>query len=87
MKNCMKRASVSDLRTRFPLLARWLDNGEPIEITRRGQVIALLSPAAARARAGKLKKPDILKRLRAIYGDLVLPEEESRAILDESKSG
>jgi antitoxin (DNA-binding transcriptional repressor) of toxin-antitoxin stability system len=82
----MKTATVRDLRTKFPLLARWMDNGEPIEITRRGQVIALLTPAAGSVvAAGKPRKPDIAKRLRAIYGDFVLPEEESKAILDENK--
>ena len=80
----MKTATVRDLRTRFPVLARWMDSGEPIEITRRGRVIARLTPVAS-ARAGNAKKPDILKRLREIYGDYVMPEEEANAILDYDK--
>ena len=80
----MKTATVRDLRTKFPVLARWMDNGEPIEITRRGRVIARLTPAAA-GRVGKERKPDIMKRLREIYGDYVIPDEEVAAILSHNK--
>ena len=82
----MKTATVRDLRTKFPVLARWMDNGEQIEITRRGRVIAHLTPAAgSKAKAGKVKKPDMMKQLREIYGDYVMPEEEAKAILDYNK--
>ncbi len=80
----MKTATVRDLRTKFPVLARWMDNGEPVEITRRGRVIAHLTPAAG-GRAGKMKKPDMMKQLREIYGDHVMPEAEAKAILDHNK--
>jgi len=80
----MKTATVRDLRTKFPVLARWMDNGEPIEITRRGRVIARLTPAADE-KAGKAEKPDMMKQLREIYGDYVMPEKEAKAILDYNK--
>ena len=51
----MKTATVRDLRTKFPVLARWMEDGEAIEITRRGRVIAHLTPAAA-GKAGTAKK-------------------------------
>jgi hypothetical protein len=47
----MKTATVRDLRTKFPVLARWI----------------------------------IMKRLREIYGDYVMPEKEAEAILDYNK--
>lgn len=78
----MKTATVRDLRTKFPVLARWIDSGESIEITRRGRVIAHLTPAG---RGKKAAKPDILKRIHEIYGDYVMPEEESKEILDYNK--
>ena len=81
----MKTASVRDLRTKFPVLARWMGDGEAIEITRRGRVIAHLTPAAGGNNAGRVKKPDIMKQLREIYGDYVMPEEEAKAILDYNK--
>ena len=80
----MKTATVRDLRTKFPVLSRWLDDGQQIEITRRGRVIALLTPAG-NPKPGKLKKPDIMKQLREIYGDYVMPEEEAQAIMDLSR--
>jgi antitoxin (DNA-binding transcriptional repressor) of toxin-antitoxin stability system len=80
----MKTATVRDLRTKFPVLARWMDNGEPIQITRRGRVIAHLTPAAG-SKTGKAKKPDMMKQLHEIYGDYVMPDEEVRWILDHNK--
>ncbi len=80
----MKTASVRDLRTKFPVLARWMDDGDSIAITRRGRVIAHLTPAPNR-NGHTAKKPDIMKRLRGIYGDYVMPQKEARAILDENK--
>jgi antitoxin (DNA-binding transcriptional repressor) of toxin-antitoxin stability system len=79
----MRTATVRDLRTKFPVLARWIENGEEIEITRRGRVIARLSPPAAGK--GKPKKPDMMKQLREIYGDYVMPAGEAQAILDYNK--
>lgn len=66
------------------MLARWMENGEPIEITRRGRVVAHLTPAA-KAAEGATSKPDIIKRLRKIYGDYLMAEEETTAILDHNK--
>jgi prevent-host-death family protein len=80
----MRTATVRDLRTKFPVLVRWMEDGEEIEITRRGRVIARLTPAAG-GKTGTVKKPDIMKRLREIYGDYVMPEGEAQAILDYNK--
>ncbi len=80
----MKTASVRDLRIKFPVLARWLDDGQVIEITRRGRVIARLTPAAAPGPKA-LRKPDMMKQLHEIYGDFVMPEKEAKAILDYSR--
>jgi antitoxin (DNA-binding transcriptional repressor) of toxin-antitoxin stability system len=80
----MKTATVRDLRTKFPVLARWMEDGEQIQITRRGRVIAHLTPAAS-ARPDKPKKPDMMKQLREIYGDFIIPEKEVKAILDYNK--
>ena len=81
----MKTASIRDLRTKFPVLARWMDDGEAIEITRRGRVIAHLTPAAGGGKTGRTQKPDMMKQLREIYGESMMPEKEARAILDYNK--
>jgi len=66
----MKKATVRDLRYDFPRIERLLRDGEEVEITKRQQVIARLVPERT-ARARQL--PDFLGRLKAIYGNKVLP--------------
>jgi antitoxin (DNA-binding transcriptional repressor) of toxin-antitoxin stability system len=63
----MKRASVRDLRYDFPKVEKMLAEGEPIEITKRNQVIGTLSPPQK-----KVEFPDFMARLKKIYGDKVL---------------
>jgi antitoxin (DNA-binding transcriptional repressor) of toxin-antitoxin stability system len=63
----MKRASVRDLRYDFPRVERMLAQGEPIEITKRNQVIGTLSPAIKKAEI-----PDFMGRMKKIYGDKIL---------------
>ena len=41
----MKTATVRDLRNNFARLAKWIEHGEQITITRNGQSFAKLSPA------------------------------------------
>jgi antitoxin (DNA-binding transcriptional repressor) of toxin-antitoxin stability system len=73
------------LRTKFLVLARWMDDGEAIEITRRGRVVAHLTPAPGAGKAGRAQKPDMMKQLCEIYGDSVMPEKEAKAILGYNK--
>lgn len=63
----MKRASVRDLRYRFPEVERLLREGKEIEITKRNRVIARLAPARQRGTA-RPEWPDFLGRMRKIYG-------------------
>jgi antitoxin (DNA-binding transcriptional repressor) of toxin-antitoxin stability system len=41
----MKTTTVRDLRNRFPGVAAWMTEGEPVEITRGGKFFARLVPA------------------------------------------
>jgi prevent-host-death family protein len=50
----MKTATVRDLRTKFPALARELAHGEEISITRRGKPVARLLPPARRTTRKKV---------------------------------
>ena len=61
----MKRATLRDLRYRFPAVESLLEAGEEIEITRRKRVIARLLPPAKLSRR---KRPDFLARLKQMYG-------------------
>ena len=42
----MKTATVRDLRNKFADVARWIEHGEQVSITRNGKSFATLSPAA-----------------------------------------
>jgi antitoxin (DNA-binding transcriptional repressor) of toxin-antitoxin stability system len=41
----VKTATVRDLRNNFARLAKWIEHGEQITITRNGETFAKLSPA------------------------------------------
>lgn len=45
----MKTATVRDLRNKFADLAKWIEMGESVTITRHGTVFATLQPAVAPA--------------------------------------
>ena len=61
----MKRASVADLRNKFAQVSKWIEAGETVEITKRGQVFAALTPA--RPKRGPVEWPDFEARLKSIW--------------------
>jgi antitoxin (DNA-binding transcriptional repressor) of toxin-antitoxin stability system len=63
----MTKATVRDLRYDFPTVMARLNKGESVAITKRGKVVARLSPPPARKQ--KVKFPDFARRIREIYGD------------------
>ena len=56
----MKTATVRDLRNHFADVAKWIECGEPVAITRNGIVFATLAPA----KPEKRKKVDWATRLK-----------------------
>ena len=64
----MTTVTVRDLRYDFARVEALLRQGEEIQITKRGKVIARL--AAGQADVPPL--PDFLGRMREIYGDRIL---------------
>ena len=57
----MKKATVRDLRNHFADVAKWIEHGEQVTITRNGTAFATLAPALPRKPAkvdwaGRLKK-------------------------------
>lgn len=79
----MKTATVRQLRNEFPKVERWLQAGEEVRLTKRGKLVASIVPAAVE-RAGPPPRPDFMARLKAIYGDKVLPD--SQVIFDEQRA-
>lgn len=63
----MKTATVRDLRNHFPRVAAWIEEGEPVEITRAGKVFARLLPAAP-PKPLRFKMPDVMARLNETFG-------------------
>lgn len=84
----MKTATVRELRNEFPRIEAWVREGESINISKRGKVIATLIPASAHAAAGRsAPKPDIMARLRETWGERVFSVEEVAAMREEELEG
>ena len=61
----MKTATVRDLRNKFGEIAKWIEAGERVTITRNGAIFATLLPATPK----RLAKPDWgarFKRYKAV---------------------
>ena len=80
----MKTASIRDLRNSFPRIAAWVEEGEPVEITRGGKPFARLVPLAPAERK-KFKMPDIKARLRETFGERTLDSNDLAKGLAESR--
>jgi len=68
----MKTATVADLRNNFPRISALIDNGESVDITKRGRVVARLVPPVDTPK--KLVKPDIMAQLKEVWGDRVFSD-------------
>jgi antitoxin (DNA-binding transcriptional repressor) of toxin-antitoxin stability system len=69
----MKTATVRDLRNSFARISRWLEAGETVEVTKRGQLFARISPATPR-KPKRVIRPDFMARLRADFDNQIIPE-------------
>jgi len=59
----MKSATIRVLRNEFPRVARWIEEGECVQITRSGKPFAQLAPISTPAAMG-FEMPDFLARIR-----------------------
>jgi antitoxin (DNA-binding transcriptional repressor) of toxin-antitoxin stability system len=80
----MKAATVRDLRNHFPRVAHWIEEGEPVEITRSGKVIAHLVPVTRPAQR-RFRMPDIMARLEQTFGSRCYDAENIAQGLAESR--
>lgn len=69
----MKTATIRQVRHDLRTVLNWVSEGEQVEISKRGKVVALLTPPPAPTRAKGKSRPDFAARLKRIYGDKVLP--------------
>jgi antitoxin (DNA-binding transcriptional repressor) of toxin-antitoxin stability system len=63
----MKVATVADLRNKFARVSRWIEDGEKVEIRKRGKVFATLSPPAKKKKTKKVEWPDMMARLKKTF--------------------
>ena len=68
----MKTATVRQLRHHFGSILDWIEEGEAVRISKRGKIIALLSPPPPGKPARGRKRPDFLARFKRIYSDKAL---------------
>lgn len=80
----MKIATVRVLRNDFPRIEAWVHEGESVNISKRGKVIATLVPATAQPLGPKV---DIMTRLRKNWGERVFTMEEVQAMRSEELAG
>ncbi len=59
----MKVATVADLRNKFARISQWIEDGEKVEIRKRGKVFATLSPVP-RKKKKTIEWPDLMARLK-----------------------
>ena len=63
----------------------WVGEGEQVEISQRGKVIALLSPPSAQTPPSPRPRTDLAARLRMRDGDRVIDARVMNDILDHSR--
>lgn len=74
----MKTATVADLRNHFTRLAKWIEEGQAISITKRGQIFATLAPA--RRRKTQAAWPDLAARRAKAFPSGIKAKPISKAI-------
>lgn len=70
-----KTATVADLRNHFRRVSAWIENGEQVEILKRGKSFARLVPSAEQ-KPKKFVVPDFMARLKETWGDRVFTAAE-----------
>ncbi len=81
----MKTATVADLRNNFRRVSAFIDNGESVNITKRGRVVARLVPAVETPK--KLVKPDFMAQLKEVWGERIFSAAEVKAMRDAELEG
>jgi len=80
----MKKATVADLRNHFRRVSSWIEDGETVQIIKRGHAFALLTAARPSAPAA-VPKVDFMAQLEEIWGDRMFTEAEVQAMRDAER--
>lgn len=68
----MKTTNIRELKHATSMVLGWVEQGETVEITRRNQIVAVLSPPVPKKKK-KVARPDFAARLKEMWGDKILP--------------
>jgi len=82
----MKTATVRQVRHEFGRVLQWVANGEQVEVTKRGEVVAHLLPA--RPQRKRFTVPDFKAMQRKVLGDTKarkLSTEDSAALRENMR--
>jgi prevent-host-death family protein len=81
----MKTATIRQVRHDFNSVLDWVGEGEQVEISKHGKIVALLSPPPVVRPPRARKRPDLAARLKMRDGDRVIPVRAMNGILDYNK--
>ncbi len=81
----MKTASIRQVRHDFGTVLDWIEEGEQVQISKRGKVVALLTPPPPKSRARARTRPDFEARLKMRDGNRVIRAQVMNDILDYNK--
>jgi prevent-host-death family protein len=79
----MRTATVREVRHKFGDVIASVEGGESVAISKRGEVIAIISPPPAQKKTPK-KRPNFAARMKRIFGtqkfqgNVIVEERESR---------
>jgi antitoxin (DNA-binding transcriptional repressor) of toxin-antitoxin stability system len=73
----MKTTTIRQLKHDTTTVLGWVARGESVEVRRRSDLVAVLSPPR---RKGRIVRPDFAARLARIYGEKVLTTTGSELI-------
>ena len=68
----MKRATIRQIRHDFSTVLNWVEDGEQVEVSKRGKIVALITAPPAPKAVRPRKRPDFAARLKRIYGNTAL---------------
>jgi len=81
----MKTATIRQVRHDFGTVLDWISEGEQVEISKHGKIVALLSPPPTVKPPQARKRPDLAARLRLRDGGRVIESQAINEILEYNK--
>jgi antitoxin (DNA-binding transcriptional repressor) of toxin-antitoxin stability system len=82
----MKTATVADLRNNFRQVSAWIENGESVQIIKRGKPFARLLPEEKQS-PPRFDPAKHRRRIEEIWGDRVFNAAEVKAMRDAELEG